>query len=60
MKYPPETLLKWFEIIESQARGLSTWEEEFLESAREQFNRRGELSDRQVEIVERIYTEKVK
>ena len=34
---------------------LTDWESQFIESIREQFDSRGDLSDKQVEILERIY-----
>jgi hypothetical protein len=40
------------------AHTLTSWEEYFLESIEEQFRVRGTLTDRQVEILERIYNEK--
>lgn len=45
--------------VENEGRGLSPWEKSFTESVRDQFDRRGDLSEKQVEILERIYTEKV-
>jgi hypothetical protein len=44
---------------EDEARGLTDWERNFIESLREQFTNRGDLSERQTEILERIYCEKV-
>jgi hypothetical protein len=46
------------ECLESPSRELTKWEEGFVESVREQFLERGSLSDRQTEILERIYAEK--
>lgn len=40
------------------AKTLSDWEEDFLASVSDQFDRRGSLSDKQFEILERIYAEK--
>jgi hypothetical protein len=48
----------FFEALESPTRDLSKWEDNFLDSIREQFEERGSLSDRQFEILERIYAEK--
>jgi len=39
-------------------RELSNWEEGFLSSVSDQFQRRGELSERQVETLKKIYKEK--
>lgn len=45
-------------VNESKKR-LTKWEENFLESISDQLTRTGSLSDRQAEILERIYQEKV-
>ncbi len=37
---------------------LSEWEERFVESIEEQFKINGRISDKQEEIIERIYKEK--
>ena len=44
--------------LETPSKPLSSWEDGFISSISEQFTSRGSLSDRQVEILERIYTEK--
>ena len=44
--------------INESKRRLSKWEEEFLESISDQLTNRGDLSERQAEILERIYSEK--
>lgn len=44
--------------LDSPNRELTKWEEEFLTSIEEQFKRRNNLSDRQFEVLERIYAEK--
>lgn len=44
---------------EEEARGLTNWERGFLESLRDQFDRRSDLSDKQVDLLEKIYVEKV-
>ena len=36
---------------------LTNWEEDFIESIRDQFDERGSLSERQAEILEKIYSE---
>ncbi len=38
---------------------LTQWEEEFVDSVSAQFDRSHSVSDRQMEILERIYNEKV-
>lgn len=48
----------WITIIQEEGRDLSDWEEGFVESISEQLERTGSLSNRQEEILERIYAEK--
>lgn len=58
MKYTAEILKSWLDALEEQPRKLTKWELDFTASLREQFDRKGWLSDRQIEILERIYAEK--
>lgn len=44
--------------LETPSRSLTDWENNFIESVSDQFSRWNNLSDRQVEILERIYAEK--
>lgn len=37
---------------------LSEWEDDFVSSVRQQFENKGDLSDKQFEILERIYARK--
>lgn len=59
MKVKSEIIADWLECCENKARNLTHWERSFLESVQDQFDRSGHLSEKQVEILERIYTEKV-
>lgn len=43
--------------LETPSKSLTKWEENFVESLTEQFERKKSLSDRQLEILDRIYTE---
>lgn len=43
--------------LESPSRTLTSWEEKFLESINTQWQDREWLSERQMEILERIYAE---
>lgn len=45
--------------IKTEGRGLTKWEEDFIDSVTDQFDHRGSVSDRQAEIIERIYKERV-
>lgn len=46
------------ELGRNLVRELTEWEEDFVSSIRKQFERKGELSPRQFEILEQIYAEK--
>jgi hypothetical protein len=43
----------------TEGKNLSEWETKFCESVQEQLDRTGHLSEKQQEILDRIYTEKV-
>jgi len=43
----------------TEGKNLSEWETTFCTSAQEQLDRTGHLSEKQQEILDRIYTEKV-
>ena len=64
MTYPSSSgerhdlILHMLTSLESPSRELTKWEEDFIASLSEQLQRRGDLSDRQIEILDRIYTEK--
>jgi hypothetical protein len=46
------------EAVNAVGRGLTFWEEDFMESVTEQFEERAWLTDRQREILERIYDQR--
>lgn len=48
----------WLDALENPRRELTAWEDDFVVSVEEQFNARGVISDRQEEILEKIYAEK--
>jgi hypothetical protein len=51
---------EWIEkCIEDRSR-LTKWEEDFVESIGEQLDERGTLSERQADILERIYSGKTR
>lgn len=58
MKYTPEVIRDWFKQLEAPNKELTSWEVSFVESVSDQFTRSGSLSDRQIEILEKIYAEK--
>jgi len=53
-----EILQHWVDTIQEEGLRLTPWEEEFVDSIAERLANRGSLSERQVEILERIYAEK--
>lgn len=55
MTQPPETIDHWFSLLSTEARGLTSWEEDFVDSLWEQWVEHRGMSDRQEEILERIY-----
>lgn len=60
MTQKPEVIKEWIDKVNYESKNLSKWEEDFMESITDQFDRRGLLSDRQEEILERIYAEKTR
>lgn len=49
----------WLESIEVEGRNLTAWEEEFVASLRDRFDRGWTtLTDKQAEVLERIYADK--
>ena len=59
MKYESTVIEKWIKMINEEGINLSDWELGFMESITDQFDRSRYLSERQIEVLERIYTEKV-
>ena len=59
MRQPKEVLKQWITAVNDEGRKLTDWEVQFMESITEQFDNSGGLSEKQEEILERIYTEKV-
>lgn len=58
MKQDPKVIAHWINELEIPSKELTDWETQFLESISDQWNRFHVLSDKQVEILERIYAEK--
>jgi len=58
VKYDEVTLQLWITKIQDEGKGLTPWEEEFVESVAYQLNQRGSLTDNQIAVLERIYAEK--
>jgi hypothetical protein len=55
MRQPPEIIRHWIESVNEEGRNLSTWERQFMESITEQAEVSGRVSEKQEEILERIY-----
>lgn len=53
-----DTHLQWIETIAINGTGLTQWEEEFVESITEQLAVGRYLSEKQADILERIWREK--
>ena len=53
-----DAIEQMLEALETPNRELTKWEEDFIVSIRGQFKERKSLSERQLEILERIYVEK--
>ena len=51
-------LAEWIDRVNTEGVNLSAWERSFMESITDQFERSGRLSEKQAEILERIYAEK--
>jgi hypothetical protein len=58
MTTDPDTIQQWIDDVSNYSMDLTPWEEDFIDSIAEQFEERGTLTDRQIEILERIYAEK--
>ena len=52
------TTMHMLEALETANKKLTKWEEDFIESITEQYKTRGFMTDRQAEILKRIYDEK--
>ena len=53
-----KVIADWFKSIEETGVNLTKWEQDFVESVKEQFEKKGSLSEKQQEILERIYADK--
>lgn len=53
-----EVIRHFLSELENPNKTLTKWEEDFVVSISDQFDRSGSLSDKQFSILERIYSEK--
>ena len=58
MTKPWGVIEDWIDRCQHSSSGLTAWEQDFIDSLEDQFGRTGSISDRQEEILERIYAEK--
>jgi hypothetical protein len=58
MTRPKEVIEDWINQVNEKGLDLTKWEEDFMEFLTEQFKNRGSVSDKQEEILERIYTDR--
>lgn len=49
---------EWINKVNEEGRGLTPWEVDFMESITDQFETCGRLTDKQEEVLERIYANK--
>lgn len=57
-KQSPEVIRHWIETVNDEGRGLTAWEKQFMESITDQAGVTGSVSEKQQEILERIYAER--
>jgi len=53
-----EQIRMMLDALETPSKELTKWEQQFLESIADQFDRTQTLSDKQFDILDRIYAEK--
>lgn len=58
MKYTKEQLKRFVSELQEAGLELSKWEEGFLESVADKLSKNWTLSERQIEILERLYADK--
>jgi hypothetical protein len=59
MTKDPQIIEDWLSKVNDEGVNLTKWEEDFIESLSDQWAMRKNISDKQEEILERIYTNKV-
>ena len=57
-RQPSEVLRQWAEAIQDHGRGLTTWEMEFVGDVADRLDRDLPLSEKQEEVLERIYADR--
>lgn len=57
-RQPIEVINHWLHTLETEGRGLTPWEETFVSDLQAQIDETGTLSERQEDLVERLYADK--
>ncbi len=60
MQQPKEVIKDWIDRVNTEGRGLTAWEEGYMEDITDQFETCGRLTDKQEEILERIYAQRTR
>lgn len=60
MKSPRDIIKQWIDDVNTLGKNLTEWELGFMETVTDRVERLLPISEKQEEILERIYTEKVK
>ena len=58
MRQPKEVLQQWVEAIQAEGRGVTEWEGKFVQSCAEVLDEGRGLSEKQEEILERVYAQR--
>ena len=58
MTKDPDIIEHWLTTIKDEGRNLTKWEEDFVDNIMDQWSQRRFISDKQEDILERIYAER--
>ena len=58
MNHDKLILENWIDVIKTEGQGLTKWEIDFIDNVEFQLTSHGYLTERQEEILERVYSEK--
>lgn len=58
MTHSAKVIEHWLDSIDSCGTEITDWEDDLLADIQKQFEERGSISDKQEEILERIYSER--
>ena len=58
MRQPLDVIKYWISTVNDEGRGLTEWELDFMDSLTEQMEDSTFISERQEEVLERLYSEK--